>query len=259
MVGDVCRKLERAKFHADDFNQVWRDFVHSGVYAYTIENEGAPAFTIHFRWKVRSWTPEATHRFQNLSLIFGDLLSNLRATLDYLVWQLVLVAGGTPTDQHAFPCLTDRSKWPSASGRRLGGMDARWRNEIEGVQPYHKRDPEHDLLAVLDQVNNVNKHRALPATIVTAEQFSFPVKLPPATRVDFNSWLDRPMEDGVEFFRLALTPPVPELELGLDVDPPLRVAFSDGLDHSDGWSYTNADLVRHVEQVVAIFEPAFSS
>lgn len=37
-----------------------------------------------------------------LGLIFGDYLYNLRSALDNLVWQLVLLAGGTPGYHHRF-------------------------------------------------------------------------------------------------------------------------------------------------------------
>jgi hypothetical protein len=42
-----------------------------------------------------------------VSLIIGDVLQNLRSSLDYLVWELVLAAKNEPTIRNAFPiCLT---------------------------------------------------------------------------------------------------------------------------------------------------------
>ena len=41
-------------------------------------------------------------------------------------------------------------------------------------------------------------------------------------------------------------------------DPSIRISFIDELDHSDGWDYTNQDLVRWVADAVARFESAFA-
>ena len=40
-------------------------------------------------------------------------------------------------------------------------------------------------------------------------------------------------------------------------DPLIRISFIDELDHSDGWDYTNQDLIQWVADAVARFEPAF--
>ena len=78
----------------------------------------------------------------------------------------------------------------------------------------------------------------------------------PGRKFNFEPWLDRPIEDGTEFFRLTVDPPIlnPNIDL---VDPPIRISFGDGLDHSDGWDYSNTDLVQWVSDAAAIFEPAF--
>lgn len=133
--------------------------------------------------------------------------------------------------------------------------------EIEKLQPYHETiHPERHLLAVLNHINNMNKHRALPATIVTVPRLQFTMGSPllGGTNLNVNHWLERPIEDGAEFCRVSFDPPLAPLELQL-ADPPLRVAFLDELDHSDGWTYTNADLIRWVSDTVGIFEPAFAS
>src|SRR5664279_2384307 len=40
---------------------------------------------------------------QMLVVIIGDLLFNVRCALDYLIWQLVLANGETPTRSNSFP------------------------------------------------------------------------------------------------------------------------------------------------------------
>lgn len=256
----VRTKLNRAKYHADTLASEWDDFYHSGVYAFTMTMDVTPPNALHFRWKIRSRTAAEEKQFTDLGLVYGDVLSNLRGALDYLAWQLVLAAGNQPTDRTSFPCVKRQADWRSAAGDRLRGVDVRWVGEIEKLQPFQQaRHPERHLLAVLDHNNNINKHRTLPPTIVTAPYFSFRYAHPdmPGREFKFEPWLDKPIEDGIEFYRLTVNPPILDPNIGL-TDPPIRISFGDDLDHSDGWGYQIADLVQWVSDAVEIFEPAFT-
>ena len=45
----VKAKLDRAKFHADDFAARWDEFYHRGVYGYTMQMDVDPPNALHFR------------------------------------------------------------------------------------------------------------------------------------------------------------------------------------------------------------------
>lgn len=234
-LGIVREKLAHAEAHAREFESLWKEFVHSGAYGYTSyldrrTPEDSPN-SLHCKWQInREPGPE-------FALIQGDFLSNLRASLDYLVWQLVLAAENTPTYRNAFPRVRGESDWGRARGDRLAGVDERWANEIKELQPYNRTDrPERHLLAVLDHVNNINKHRVLQTTVATAMSWSPVIHAQGGQGYRIEHWLDVPIEDGLEFFRITFDPPVNELPFGPDTNPPLRISFSDGLDHSDGWN-----------------------
>lgn len=104
-----------------------------------------------------------------ISLALGDFLHNLRASLDYLARELVLVAGGQPLDGPGgttFPILL---KAPA------GELDIRpgtWdgvRRLLAEVQPYadiEKRGQRHPL-ALLGELNNRDKHRLLNVTALS--------------------------------------------------------------------------------------------
>jgi hypothetical protein len=61
---------------------------------------------------------------------------------------------------------------------------------------------------------------------------------------------------GEEFFNITANPPLVNVNVKLR-DPIIRYSFADGLNHDDGWGYTNADLIEWVSNAIDRFEPAF--
>jgi hypothetical protein len=100
-----------------------------------------------------------------IGLIVGDCLQNLRTSLDYLIWELVLKANNTPSKKNMFPvCLTPDSFKSAESGGRLQGVDPTAIALIKSIQPYHDGQPSATSVAVLDELTNINKHRRLLLT-----------------------------------------------------------------------------------------------
>ena len=101
---------------------------------------------------------------QDLSLIIGDCLYNLRAALDYLAWQLVLAHRGRPNHRTQFP-IYDTRLTPKGRSRRIepeGGVDAPALAVLESLQPYQRgHDAQTHPLAVLQRLSNIDKHRQL--------------------------------------------------------------------------------------------------
>lgn len=82
-------KFRRAEIHSDEFDRVLLGHLETKPYSITRHFDAESGWN-EFRWKV---APDARPPSEDLALIFGDILSNLRASLDYLVWQLVCLAG----------------------------------------------------------------------------------------------------------------------------------------------------------------------
>jgi len=104
-------------------------------------------------------------------LIVGDCLQNLRSSLDYLVWELVLAAKNTPGRHNMFPICSDPKTFKQALGKRnrLLGVHPDAAAEIEALQPYHLgKDFEKAVLWVLEDLTNVNKHRRILLTNLVA-------------------------------------------------------------------------------------------
>lgn len=218
-----------------------------------------PPNLLRFWWDLPERTAEQARAVSDLSFIYGDMLSNLRGTLDYLVGELVLLAGNTATDRTGFPAAKSQQAWMTATGRDVRGVDPQWVDVIDSLQPYHEAQPQRHLLAVLDHVNNISKHRSIPATVESMKGFSVGYAHPDMGGRTFHFWEKEPgpIVNGEEFFNITVDPPIDNPTI-TPSDPRIRISFIDELDHPDGWDYTNQDLVQWVTDVVARFEPAFA-
>jgi len=113
----------------------------------------------------------------SIPLIIGDALQNLRSSLDYLVWELVLAANNKPSYKNMFPiCDTIKSFENQLRGQRLEGVSPEATTEIEGLQPYHCGErTESSALRIIDLFCNINKHRrillTIPAVSVSRTEF----------------------------------------------------------------------------------------
>lgn len=130
----------------------------------------------HFSVEIDSETGQQVFRAHNLpainpewSLTVGDVLHNLRSSLDYLAWQLVTLDGGEPGNQTQFPIrATPFSKRGNLTATQLTPpvRSARILAALEACQPY--RGPGGEPVAVdrsplwlLHQLNIIDKHRLL--------------------------------------------------------------------------------------------------
>jgi hypothetical protein len=106
-----------------------------------------------------------------IPVIIGDALTNIRAALDYLVWELVLAAKNQPTEKNMFPiCTTPEAFAQQLARHRLDGVPVDAIAEIKALQPYHDgQDAEGHVLAMLDALCNVNKHRRVLTTVLRGQ------------------------------------------------------------------------------------------
>ena len=120
-------------------------------------------------------------RAESWGLIIGDIVSNLRASLDHITWalamQYVVEEKGTlkltPKQERAiaFPLLDDPADWPLQGGKgsALESVIPRAYDEIKRFQPYSRRNwPELGLLRDLQLLVNADKHRVVTPTNVRA-------------------------------------------------------------------------------------------
>lgn len=133
------------------------------------------------------------------ALVAGDCLNNLRASLDHLVWQLVLREDKEPGQHHSFPicesieqfrekCITPaqrfQKRYPLA-GIPLNGVA--WA-VIQRAQPFNYPHPKEDGLVWLNRLTNIDKHhfvfiqRAFVAPNIFASRIRWRPDLQPIER-----------------------------------------------------------------------------
>lgn len=109
----------------------------------------------------------------DIEVIIGDCVQNLRASLDYLVWELAFVARGRPTKERTqFPISTSAE---SSSRRRETAFVPQFgphRRFIRKLQPYQGDNPRDHPLARLNRLSNSDKHRLLTFTVSHVRQIS---------------------------------------------------------------------------------------
>ena len=103
-------------------------------------------------------------------LIFGECLQCMRSSLDYLIWELVLAAGGTPDRLNMFPVALNQKDYDHSLSKRhrLDGLTDAMKAEIYQLQPLLEDDPAASVLAVLDDLAIINRHRRVILTSLTA-------------------------------------------------------------------------------------------
>ena len=98
---------------------------------------------------------------ERLSLLFGDYVHNLRASLDYAAWTITEMLGGSADMRTEFPLL--RNPWNSDSRRLLKRFPTASHSFFDALQPFRTRkmNDTQRALGLLDELNNADKHRAL--------------------------------------------------------------------------------------------------
>jgi len=165
-------------------------------------------------------------------IVIGDVVHNLRSALDQLVWEMAdsesgpapegRIARSSPWHDVGFPIVTDPSHWKDAA-KKIVRVGPRYSAAFESLQPWFRREAEplRDPLAILQELSNRDKHRAVNLTIgyvrlVDFQTFGYRWHLMSEATLG-------PLEDQAEIARVRVEDP--------DFDPAeMDVYFHDSLD-----------------------------
>lgn len=154
-------KTVRAQDHLDTIRLKVEPFAY-GDCEVTIEHKRDPDTGLS---SLRFTMPQPS---ADLSVVVGDFLFCLRSALDHIVWALVLAnPPAKPSRSNMFPVCSTAEKFADQVSRgRLAGLSDAAQTAVEGLQPYNAR---HNLLGLLRDLHNIDKHSSLHLTSVSIE------------------------------------------------------------------------------------------
>jgi hypothetical protein len=192
-------KLDRAKVHIQELSQNAKTFLASSPFSIDIEEENDDL--VH-RVRIQKTVPK------EWAAIVGDAVHNIRSTLDYMIWQLILRNGGTPGRNTCFPIGVAKSGYGKQLRSSLSGASVEAKKYIRRLKPYpggnqilvqiHALDicDKHHLALI---VGSAHKNLLLTMKMKAPwipDDFKFPtIALNPADR-------QFPLSDGDEVFRI---------------------------------------------------------
>ena len=105
----------------------------------------------------------------------GEILHNLRSALDHLIWELVILATGSPPDlptKLQFPIFKTKERFKSRGiPQQLASVPQAAIDLIESEQPFNVGGDKNPLWH-LSELSNCDKHRTLHLTGVMVQVFS---------------------------------------------------------------------------------------
>lgn len=205
------------------------------------------------------------------ALITADAIQNLRTALNYVAWELArwnLSNTRDPVDATQFPI---NSKARRFSERYLADLHCDHVERIKRLQPngpdwlstfregmllqctVEQLAAMHPL-AVLAELSNEDKHRALRVAIVDWQHYSFRFYPRDCTIISQSLWPPEEFKNGATWatFQVSITGPNPKVDM--DDKDPFRVQVIVGR-YSVGW--LREKVASTVLRTVRAFEPVF--
>jgi hypothetical protein len=168
---------------------------------------------------------------------FGDGVHNLRSALELLAFELCHIDGGTPAkpNQIYFPAVEAESNWDHQT-RYLDSIPASLFQRIRDVQPWQADQPKRHVLALLNRLDNMNKHRTIIGLMILPGKLDPPRLHPLPVGEGADSLWNEP------WMRLSVTPPPDPATLPAlwHVDPAPMIYFEDRmtfLGHLQPWLF----------------------
>ncbi len=130
-----------------------------------MKNELATILTNRTQWQIRG-TEQAGGQFVEsgdlyfppiINILVGEIIYNLRAALDYLVYELAILDSGEIQHRTQFPIESTPQGWSKHQASWLMGVSDIHKAAIERLQPYNGVS----WTAFLRDISDADKHRRL--------------------------------------------------------------------------------------------------
>ena len=147
-------KLDRAQTHMDALKEAMQGLLEGQTYEAVIDYHVQTGENVVRLGAIPHPPPE-------ISAIVGDVLFNLRSSLDHCVYALSVRPGKCKEDRIAFPIVRTEKRFLEVAPDQIGDIPPEAQAEIERLQPYHGRHPDKHPLFLLHELNRIDKHRIL--------------------------------------------------------------------------------------------------
>jgi hypothetical protein len=200
-----------------------------------------------------------------LGLLVGDVVHNFRCVLDHLVWQLTLVKTG---GQELTGSRARRARFPIviepdediedivpeefAIADALKDVLALHRAIIESLQPYRRREPKRDGLAILRVLSDRDKHRVITPVLVSTPGLHFEEGAAESVEIDAFDFTHATehLEVGAEIGRAPPSPLAdPHVEMTGSATPKVCFPKGEGVITQLNKIYHRVNEVVHAFQV----------
>jgi hypothetical protein len=231
-LSSVLVRIDRAKTHLNEFDNQVRPI--SAACQMTRECDEQRSEYIFRLSKVPTVPPV-------LSAIIGDAIHNLRVSLDYLAWQLVIATGQNPPNKETFFPVRKMSPKADQGGciypDIAPGVSMAVRKILDDVQPYKRSKSANHELAVLHNLDINDKHHELLVAIIGVKDNIISWFGDDADPIAFN---DGPYNDGSEVYRFKYS------GTGREFSPSARFTVRLNEPAAGPWGHMRgaADLVR---------------
>lgn len=194
--------LTAAKAQHDELMSVFAGWTDSGGLGLRCIRH--PEFAL-YRWDVVV-TAEPP---KNLAHMVGEVINNLRSALEYVAFQIYLVAGGEPdgkvAERVAFPILNTDGSWDSVVKKKVPGVWPEAAELLKAAQPFSQSGQDSDALPTLRGLGGTHKHRNLVLCATAA--YSASAVWPSFVGVGLDIWVDRaPGDDTTKGPVIAIQP-----------------------------------------------------
>ncbi len=152
-------RVQRADKHLSDLKR--REGRRHDAYKHNLTYDFNPVTQLanaHWRGTRRPLSP-------NISIILGEIIYNLRAALDYLVYELAFLDSGQEQDRTQFPIESTKEGFKDRRHTFLKGVNDAHVAEIKRLQPRYGCK----WTKILVDISNPDKHRKLTDSKGTSE------------------------------------------------------------------------------------------
>jgi len=222
-----CRqRIARAKAHREALAKIWNDIAATDFYniSVRVEDDGTGGI-----WLKPTYGPDFTHK---AALQLGEMLYQLRATLDACVYEAAVVDTGKnpPPNERSleFPIAATKAAFQN-SASKIRPLAQKRRDIIESVQPYNipKLAPE-DLVfnfnrtfGILNDWARKDRHRKLHVVGSWASNARPKVRCPAGTSLDYLNFIESGFletESQIAAFKVKGYAPHMRIEANPDLD-----------------------------------------